>query len=213
MSVELTAISALLSVLGSGVVEKVAEVLKRRLEERGADKVLIAASTENIAENIEVVLSRAESQLGSSGVKDLTLEAIQAAHDAANNMRTERMRQARITFNAAIALTVIGVLIIFSGIALLLLRESNTAGVISISVGAVTEVISALLFRLNQETNNRLDEIGRDLSAIEAARIAMTIIERIGDPAKRDDAIMELAKDLRAQRNELTPGQKKKKRE
>jgi hypothetical protein len=117
--------------------------------------------------------------------------------------------QARITFNAAITLAVVGVLIIFSGVALLLLRDSITAGALSAVVGAATEVISAVLFRLNHETNNRLDEIGRDLSAIEAARIAMSLIEQIADPAKRDDAIMELAKDLRARRKESPERQSK----
>jgi hypothetical protein len=130
----------------------------------------------------------------------LTLEAIQAAHDSANNIRSERMRQAKFTFNAALSLAVLGVLIIFAGVILLFFKESLTVGSITAGIGAITEVISAILFRLNHETNNRLDEIGRDLSAIEAARIAMTLIEEITDQGKKDDAIKELARDLRARK-------------
>lgn len=52
----------------------------------------------------------------------------------------------------------------------------------------------------HHDTNNRLDEIGRNLTAIEADRIAMTLIDQISDPQKRDDAIQELAKDLRTRK-------------
>ena len=94
---------------------------------------------------------------------------------------------------------VIGVLIIFVGVGLLLFRDTVNAGALTAAIGGVTEVISALLFKLNHETNNRLDEIGKDLSSIEAAQIAMTLIDKIEDPSKRDDAIREAARNLRAQ--------------
>lgn len=209
MSVEIALISALMSSLtASGVVDKVSEILRQRLQEKGVERVP-DPSAEKAPKTIEAALLNAEPRLGVSGVRDLTLEAIQAAHDAATNVRNERMRQARITFNAALALAVLGVLIIFAGVALLLLRNAVTAGALTAGVGAITEVISAVLFRLNHETNNRLDEIGRDLSAIEAARIAMSLIAQIADPAKRDDAIMELAKDLRSRRPEPLGRRKK----
>jgi hypothetical protein len=86
------------------------------------------------------------------------------------------------------------------GVALLLFRDAVAPGALTSGIGAATEVISAILFRLNHETNNRLDEVGKDLSAIEAAQIAMTLIDKIEDPAKRDDAIQEAARDLRARR-------------
>ena len=86
---------------------------------------------------------------------------------------------------------------------LLLLRDAVTAGALTAAIGAVTEIISAVLLKLNHGANNRLDEIGKDLSSIEAAQIAMALIEKIEDPSKRDDAIREAAKDLRARD---TPG-------
>lgn len=157
----------------------------------------------SVVENIrqaEVVLSdlsKQEKRLGAD--EALTMKALAAAHNAANVLRVERIRQAKNTFNAALALVVIGVLIIFVGVGLLLFRDSVNAGVLTTAIGGVIEVISALLFKLNHETNNRLDEIGKDLSSIEAAKIAMTLIDKIEDPSKRDDAIREAARDLRAQ--------------
>jgi hypothetical protein len=53
------------------------------------------------------------------------------------------------------------------------------------------------MFRLNHETNNRLDEINKDVNAIEATQIATELIYRISDSSIRDDAIRELAKSLR----------------
>lgn len=160
---------------------------------------------ESVVENLrqaEVVLSNLSNQkqrLGDDEARTLTIEALAAAHNTANGLRAERIRQAKTTFNAALAFAVIGVLIIFAGVGLLLLREAVNAGGLTAAIGAVTEVISALLFKLNHDTNNRLDEIGKDLSSIEAAQIAMTLINKIEDPEKRDDAIREAARDLRAQ--------------
>lgn len=204
MSVEITLISALASSLAaSGVAEKIYDVIKSRLKEKGLEKAAVAVSSPDTQNELESILLEEEKQLGSIETRDLTLDVIQTAHDAANNIRNERMRQAKFTFNAALSLAVLGVLIIFAGVALLLFRELIAAASITAGVGAITEVVSAILFRLNHETNNRLDEIGRDLSAIEAARIAMTLIDKITDQSKKDDAIRELAKDLRSRKGQI----------
>lgn len=200
VDVSIHLLSSLLGIIGIDVVDKVVDFVRHRLKEKGVHQLIEPSSIQEAPRIVEIALTDAEPQLGVLGIKELTLEAIQAAHDAATNMRNERMRQARITFNAALSLAVLGVLIIFAGVALLLIRDAITAGALSTGVGAITEVFSAILFRLNHETNNRLDEIGRDLSAVEVARIAMSLIDQIGDPHKRDDAIIELTKDLRTRR-------------
>jgi hypothetical protein len=217
MSFELQIISALASSVASSVVaEKIYDLIKSRLKESGLDKGKMVASSPIqtgrdvviksdrdpliTQEELENFLQKKEQQLTPVKTRNLTLDAIQTAHEAANGIRTERMRQAKFTFNAALSLAVIGVLIIFAGVSLLLFRDAVAAGSITAGIGAVTEVVSAILFRLNHETNNRLDEIGRDLSAIETTRIAMTLIDKITDPTKKDDAIKELAKDLRSRK-------------
>lgn len=203
MSLEIQLVSTLLgSLVSSGIVEKVVEALRARSREKGAEESVGVTPILDAPRELDILLKAGETRLDSRGVRELTLDAIVAAHDAAMDLRNERMRQARVTFNAALSLAVLGVLIIFAGVALLLFRDAVAPGALTASIGAVTEIVSAILFRLNHETNNRLDDIGRDLSAIEAARIAMTLIEKIIDPAKRDDAIRELAKDLRTGRSE-----------
>ena len=203
MSLEIQLVSTLLgSLASSGIVDKVVAVLRERSREKGESKALESGPIVNAPQELDVLLKRGETTTNIAGSRGITLDAIAAAHDAAIDLRAERMRQARFTFNAALSLAVLGVLIIFSGVALLLFRDAVAPGALTASIGAVTEIVSAVLFKLNHETNGRLDDIGRDLSAIEAARIAMTLIEKIADPTKRDDAIKELAKDLRFVRSE-----------
>jgi hypothetical protein len=52
------------------------------------------------------------------------------------------------------------------------------------------DFLSFFMIKFHRETNNRLDEIRRDESAIR-------LMAQIQDPIKRDEAISELAKALR----------------
>jgi hypothetical protein len=195
MSVEIA--TAVLANAAPVVAKAAWEALREGLKARGVQQVPEQATPETI-ERIQVEAKA----LPQREERALTLEAIARAHDAANGVRTERLRQAQLTFNAALGLAVVGVLIIFVGVGLLLFREAVAPGALTAGIGAITEVISALLFRLNHETNNRLDEIGKNLSAIQAAQIAMTLIDKIEDPVQRDEAIREAARDLRKGPNE-----------
>lgn len=196
MSIEV--VTALLSSVAPAIAAKLWEAMRERLRERGVQEIPGDVGTIESLRQAQAVLSEHGERLAPDEAYTLTLEALAAAHSTANGLRAERLRQAKATFNAALALAVIGVLIIFVGVGLLLFRDAVTAGALTAGIGAVTEVISAVLFKFNHETNNRLDEIGKDLSSIQAAQIAMTLITKIEDPSKRDDAIREAAKDLRA---------------
>jgi hypothetical protein len=190
MSVEIA--TALLATAVPAVANAVWEALGKGLKTRGVQQ----RSEKRTPQTIEEIQVEAKA-LSPSEERELTLDALAHAYDAANGLRAERLRQAQWTFNAALALAVVGVLIVFVGVGLLLFRDAVAPGALTAGIGAVTEVMSALLFRFNHETNNRLDEIGKTLSAIQAAQIAMTLIDKIEDPTKRDDAIREAAKDLR----------------
>ena len=205
MSLEIQLVSTLIGSLASaGIVEKVIETLREKSRKGGAPTTVDAGTTSDAPAELDALLKQGAISDNLATTRKLTFDAISAAHDAAIGLRSERLRQARFTFNAALSLAVLGVIIIFSGVALLLFRESVAPGALTASIGAVTEIVSAVLFKLNHETNNRLDTIGRDLSSIEAARIAMTLIEKIVDPSKRDDAIRELAEGLRKGHPETT---------
>jgi hypothetical protein len=138
------------------------------------------------------------SDVGPTGERGygLGLEVIDAGQAEATRIRNERMRQARMTFNAALALSVLGVLLIFGGVALLLFRDAISAAALTAGVGAVTEVFSAVLFKFNSDTNNRLDTIGRDLSYLNAAQVALDATSKIGDPATRDAAVGDVLRNL-----------------
>jgi hypothetical protein len=77
------------------------------------------------------------------GAPTSVTDAISSARVAETKIRDERMRQAKITFDAALSLAIVGVLIVFSGVVVLLLRQDVGAGAITIGVGVVTEGVSA----------------------------------------------------------------------
>jgi hypothetical protein len=91
---------------------------------------------------------------------------------------------------------VLGVLLIFGGVALLLFRDAISAAALTAGVGAVTEVLSAVLFKFNADTNNRLDMIGRDLGSLNTARVALDATSKIEDPATRDATVRDVLRNL-----------------
>ena len=110
-------------------------------------------------------------------------------------IQREQVRQARITFNAALAVGVTGTLILLAGVASFLYHgseASDTGRGITVAAGIVMDFLSFFTIKFHRETNNRLDEIRRDESAIR-------LIGQIQDPVKRDEAIAGLAKALRRQ--------------
>ena len=88
---------------------------------------------------------------------------------------------------------IIGVAIVFLGVGLLHIKESFESGLISIVVGAVSEILSVIVISFNKETNNRLDELRKDMSIIETARVGLSIAKQIESHEKRNDAISELS--------------------
>jgi len=110
-------------------------------------------------------------------------------------IQKEQVRQARITFNAALAVGVTGTLILLAGVASFLYHgseASDTGRGITVAAGIVMDFLSFFTIKFHRETNNRLDEIRRDESAIR-------LIGQMQDPVKRDEAIAGLAKALRRQ--------------
>lgn len=108
-------------------------------------------------------------------------------------IQKEQVRQARITFDAGLAIGVTGILILLVGVASFLYRgfqASDMGRGITVAAGIVMNFLSFFMIKFHRETNNRLDEIRRDESAIR-------LIAEIQDPVKRDEAIYELAKALR----------------
>lgn len=103
----------------------------------------------------------------------------------------EQMRQAKITFNVALAIGVFGAIVWLLGIVkLLFFQLAPVAGGITVASGQIMNILSFFMIKFHRETNSRLDEIRRDERAIE-------LVATIQDRQKRDGAISDLAKALR----------------
>ncbi|MEU4323319.1 hypothetical protein AB0F85_32030 [Nocardia fluminea] len=120
--------------------------------------------------------------------ENISIQIIKSAEDVANNIRSERIRQAKFSFNAALTLAAIGVLLVFIGCGFFL-AGIVTAGVLASSASAVTEIVSALLFALNKQANDRLDRVNADLARISEFVLTRELIETISDAKSRDQAL------------------------
>lgn len=69
----------------------------------------------------------------------------------------ERLRQARVSFNTAFGLIVIGTVIVLCGLVFLLCGYT-TAGMVSVASGIVSKITSAVLLKFNKDANDRLDK-------------------------------------------------------
>jgi len=193
MSIEVTLLTSVLaSALGSSAI---AEALVKLFQEKLDKKTTDDSALEETAVSDRKKLYLTEDK-AAEVANEAAIEALDETYQSTAGIVSERMRQAKTAFNVAIVLMVIGVLIIFLGIALLYLKESFESGLITVGVGAVSEILSVIVFGFNKETNNRLDELRKDMSVIEMARVGLTIAKEIEDQEKRDHAISELSLSL-----------------
>ncbi len=193
MSIEVTLLTSVLaSALGSSAI---ADALVKLFQEKLDKKTTDDSAVEETAVSYRKKLYLTEDKAAEIA-NEAAMEALDETYQSTAGIVSERMRQAKTAFNVAIALMVIGVLIIFLGVALLYLKESFESGLITVGVGAVSEILSVIVFGFNKETNNRLDELRKDMSVIEMARVGLTIAKEIEDQEKRDHAISELSLSL-----------------
>ena len=185
-----------------GIMDELATVVGEQEASSEAAEITKKATAGEISEKTiqEVRELKPEKPLDRDTAYSLSKGLVDKVYEDKSKIREERMKQARLTFYAALVLSVIGALILFAGVALLLFNQNTSAGAISAGTGAVTEVASVLLFALNRETNNRVDETGRELRTVELAQVGLEIISKIENPTERDKATARLL-------NEIKPSQ------
>lgn len=190
MSIEVTLITSLLaSTLGStAIAESLVKLFKEKFDNKTTKDIELSGS--QVSDRKKLYLTRDQK---SEIATEAAIEALDETYQSTSGIVSERMRQARLAFNAALSLMVIGVVIVFVGIGLLWVKDSFESGLITVAVGAISEVISLLVFKFNNETNNRLDILRKDLSKIETARVGLSIAKQIEDQEKRDHAISQLS--------------------
>jgi hypothetical protein len=125
----------------------------------------------------------------------LLTESIKRTRDDLTSQRKERLQQARITFMVALVVLVLAILLVFVGVILIFTNQIQ-AGVVSSVASIVSGIVSGLALAFNKQTNDRLDEQGRELVALEKSYTGMQYISFITDIKLRDEAIHELAKSI-----------------
>lgn len=193
VSIEVTLLTSVLtSALGSSAIaDSLIKLFRAKIDKKSID--------EN--DTNEMIVSEPKSLYFTSDkaseiANEAAIEALNETYQSTAGILTERMRQAKTAFNVAITLMIVGVFIIFLGVSLLYLKEGFESGLITISVGAISEILSVVVFGFNKETNNRLDVLRKDMSVIETARVGLSIAKQIESQEKRDDAISELSLSL-----------------
>jgi hypothetical protein len=85
----------------------------------------------------------------------------------------------------ALGLSIIGILIIILGVVLVYLQTIKT-GILSSVVGALTEVIAVLLYKLNKDANDRLDDVRRDYEYANRLILAAEFVDNLPENVKKD---------------------------
>lgn len=107
----------------------------------------------------------------------------------------ERLKQAQLAFIAALTALIIGIILVFLGVACIFL-VSLPLGAVTAASSSISSIVSALAFKFNKEANDRLDTVSRELSVLERVDLAMRYIGYISDTEKKDQAITDLTKQL-----------------
>ncbi|HAS6299991.1 MULTISPECIES: TRADD-N-associated membrane domain-containing protein [Vibrio] len=190
MSIEVTLLTTVLAnALGSsGLAESLVKLFKEKLDKKTIDD---SGSDEITAAEPKRLYLAGDQE--SKIVNEAAIEALDETYMFTAGIAAERMRQAKAAFNIALTLMIVGVLIIFAGVALLYFKEGIEQGLITVVVGAVSEILSVIVFGFNRETNNRLDDLRKDMSVIETARVGLSFAKQIENQEKRDNAISELS--------------------
>lgn len=120
---------------------------------------------------------------------------ISSTYDTLIKLKAERDRQSKNSFNAALSMIISGILIVFVGV-YLLFRKNITEGVLSSSIGALSNIIGGAIMKFYKDTNNRMDGINKDLFTLNTAKVRYALVLKIKDNDKRDNELSDLIKSI-----------------
>ncbi|HCX22112.1 MAG TPA: hypothetical protein DHN29_09375 [Cytophagales bacterium] len=123
--------------------------------------------------------------------KDEVYQIIKNTYESLSYARVERERQARNSYNAAIGLISMGILIIFFGV-YLLFKNNITSGTLTSGIGGISNIIGGTILKFYKETNNRMDSINNDLFILNTAKVQYALILKIDSKSKRDSELSKL---------------------
>jgi hypothetical protein len=122
-------------------------------------------------------------------VDDFSAVARQMQRPIQPLIHAEHLRQAKIAFNAALTIGILGIFFLFGGVGVFIYRGFGAGSGITVAAGIIMDVLSFFLIKFLGQTVTRLDQIRRDENA-------MGLVRLIQDQPKRDEAICELIKTL-----------------
>ena len=120
---------------------------------------------------------------------------ISSTYETLCNFRKERERQAKNSFNVALSLIIVGVLVVFGGV-FLLFRKNIVEGVLSSVVGSISSIIGGTIIKLYKDTNDRMDKLNADLFTLNSAKVQYAMILKINNEKKRDVELSKLIQSI-----------------
>lgn len=200
MAIESVAV-ALLSTLGGTtanvlydaarkyLAEKISDDDNKLLEEEDVSRITISESKnlEKVLQAYELTSGIQEATKGASSAISVALSTVQA-------LREDRRMQAKWSFIAFLASGIVGTIIVFTGVALLILGDDVVAGSVTTGAGLVSDIVAAVFYKLYRDANDRFDMMMRDAGILESTQIGIETAAKIEDGALRDRTLAELAK-------------------
>jgi hypothetical protein len=122
--------------------------------------------------------------------KDLPIEIVDPEQAHIREIYSEQMRQAKLSFNFALPLGVIGVLVAIWGAA----SWSQGSGKAWCGVGGIMDILSFFLLKFHGEINRRLEETRRDFTAARREERLFLKALQIRAPDLKDAAIADFVK-------------------
>lgn len=153
------------------------------------------AETNKDIKKIGQVLAAEEQRIPPGEFLEILRDSLRSGQDYLKGVREEHLRQARLTFNAALALVVAGVLIVLVGI-VLAYASALSFGLVTAAVGATSDILGGVLFKFHKAANDRLDKNIKDIMLIEKALLGLDITSRIPDSSVKKETTKSLVEML-----------------
>ena len=110
--------------------------------------------------------------------KEMAISVLAQSETFLEELKNERLRQASESFNVAKRVAIVGTCIMLAGVVLMWFSDVKKAGVTAAS-GVVINTFGLLSFRLNRDTNDRLDKLAQLLGKVRGRK---ELLKKLGDP-------------------------------
>jgi hypothetical protein len=122
--------------------------------------------------------------------KNLPIEIVDPEQAHIQEIYREQMRQAKLSFNCALPLGVIGALVAIWGA----VSWSQSSGKAWFGIGGIMDILSFFLLKFHGEINRRLEETRRDFTAARREERLFLKALQISAPGMKDETIADFVK-------------------